>query len=319
MPPFAALVLLLFLFVSSIIAIAAYFLGEAPHSMDKRLQLISKAQAAAKDSEMLGSLVKAKTNWLDERIRSLFSFGSKRSWAMKSSALTIILLAVVGGGGIFILSCRGLGVTVLLSILAALAVAYLVPNFILRWEQNSTERKFIDHFPDALDSFTRTIKAGLPITAAVMRVAADGLPPVNIVFGKIAEKLEIGLPVEEILDGSSKTIGLPDYRFFTIAISLQYSTGGNLTTTLETLSDILRKRRATRLKANAATGEIRITAAVLGSIPFVTAGALLIVQPDYLIPLWQDPRGHIILGIASGMLLFAFIVMRAMMRSATKV
>lgn len=311
--------LLLSLFIMGVIAIAAYFMGQTPHSMEKRLQLVSKAQAVNRDSDITTSIVKVKAKWLDERIRGFFTLGCRRSWAMKSTALTIILLSAVGGGGIFVLIYHSLEFTPLLSISAALVAAYFLPSLILRWEQNSTERKFIEHFPEALDSFTRTIKAGLPITAAVMRVATDALPPVDIVFAKIAERLEIGLPVEEVLDLSSKTIGLPDYRFFTIAISLQYSTGGNLTTTLEILSDILRKRRGTRLKAKAATGEIRITAAVLGSIPFITAGALLVVQPDYLLPLLQDPRGHIILGIASGMLLFAFIVMRAMMQGATKV
>ena len=40
--------------------------------------------------------------------------------------------------------------------------------------------------------------------------------------------------------------------------------GGNLTQTLEILSDIVRKRRAMRLKAKASTGEIRMTAYTLG-------------------------------------------------------
>ena len=68
--------------------------------------------------------------------------------------------------------------------------------------------------------------------------------------------------------------------------------------TLEILSDIIRKRRATRLKAKAATGEIRITAYTLGGIPVLTIGALLVIQPGYLTPLWTDPRGHLIIAMA---------------------
>ncbi|MDU6829336.1 MAG: type II secretion system F family protein, partial [Bradyrhizobium sp.] len=94
-------------------------------------------------------------------------------------------------------------------------------------------------------------------------------------------------------------------------------TGGNLTATLESLSDIIRKRRAARLKAKAATGEIRLTAYTLGAIPILTTGALLVVQPRYLTPLWTDPRGHLILVLAGALLLLSFLTMRKMMRSVT--
>lgn len=102
-------------------------------------------------------------------------------------------------------------------------------------------------------------------------------------------------------------------------MSLQYATGGNLTQTLEILSDIVRKRRAMRLKAKAATGEIRMTAYTLGAVPIFTTLALLVTNPGYLVPLWTDPRGHLILGAAAVCLLLAYLSMRTMMRSVSSV
>jgi tight adherence protein B len=171
-------------------------------------------------------------------------------------------------------------------------------------------------FPDAVDTVARMVRAGLPITAAMRTIAIDALPPVNTVFATIADQLKIGVPIEDTLDASSREIGLPDFRFFTVAVALQYATGGNLSATLDILSDIIRKRRAARLKAKAATGEIRITAYTLGGIPVLTIGALLVIQP-YLIPLFTDPRGHLIIGMAGAAMLLAFLSMRMMMRSVT--
>ena len=161
------------------------------------------------------------------------------------------------------------------------------------------------------------VRAGLPITAAVRTVALETSPPISTVFAAIADQLKIGVPIEKTLDESSAKIGLADFRFFTVAVGLQYATGGNLTQTLEILSDIIRKRRAARLKAKAATGEIRITAYTLGAIPLVTTGALIVIQPAYLVPLWTDPRGHFIIAMACAGLLAAFLSMRAMMRSVS--
>ena len=123
-------------------------------------------------------------------------------------------------------------------------------------EQKRTERHFIDLFPDAVDTVARMVRAGLPITAAVRTVAVESSPPVSEVFAAIADQVRIGVPIEKILDESSTRIGLPDFRFFVVAVGLQYATGGNLTQTLEILSDVIRKRRAMRLKAKAASGEI---------------------------------------------------------------
>jgi Flp pilus assembly protein TadB len=46
-------------------------------------------------------------------------------------------------------------------------------------------------------------------------------------------------------------------------------------------------------------------------------GALLAIQPGYLLPLLVDPRGHVILASAGGCLTAAFVSMRALMSRLT--
>ncbi len=70
----------------------------------------------------------------------------------------------------------------------------------------------------------------------------------------IADQVKIGIPIEEALDTSSRQIGLEDFRFFAVTVLLQYSTGGNIASTLDMLSTIIRKRRATRMKATCGHG-----------------------------------------------------------------
>ena len=50
-------------------------------------------------------------------------------------------------------------------------------------------------------------------------------------------------------------------------------------------------------------------------MPLLIVGGLLIIQPSYLTPLFTEPRGHMILGIAGGLLLMGALTMRQMMRS----
>jgi tight adherence protein B len=210
---------------------------------------------------------------------------------------------------------RGLGAPLWFSLpLAALAFAFL-PRLLLQGEQSKAEAQFLSLFPDAIDMMVRMLRAGLPVTAAIRTIGAEAPSPVDSVFRGVADQVDIGIPLEGALTQTAVQIGLGDFRFFAVAVALQRATGGNLAATLETLADIMRKRRAMRLKARSATAEVRLSAYVLGAMPFFIIAILLVLRPNYLVPLIADPRGNIIVGIAVTLLMLAFVSMRRMMRS----
>ena len=57
------------------------------------------------------------------------------------------------------------------------------------------------------------------------------------------------------------------------------------------------------------TAQGRLSGWVLAALPFVVAGAMSVVSPDYLNPLWEEPLGHILIGggIVSECIGFFFI------------
>jgi tight adherence protein B len=193
------------------------------------------------------------------------------------------------------------------------------PRTLLQLQQSRTERRFIELFPDALDMCVRMLRAGLPVSAAIRTIGAEGPRPINQVFTLIADRVEIGIPLEEALRATGRELGLDEFRFFAAVVSLQRSTGGNLAQSLELLSEIMRKRRAMRLKARATTGEVRMSAYILGALPFLIIGALLVLSPAYLEPLVSDSRGHVVIAIAAVSLGLAFYTMRRLVRSVTAV
>ncbi len=175
----------------------------------------------------------------------------------------------------------------------------------------------MEAFPDTIDMVIRMLRAGVPITGAVRSVGEEAPPPVNELFANLADQMAIGITFEDALAKAGQRVGLPDFRFFVVAVSLQRATGGNLATTLDILSDIMRKRRAMRMKARATTGEVRMSAYVLGAIPFLVIGGLLVITPNYLEPLIDDPRGNVIIAMAVGSLVIGFGIIRHMMHSVT--
>lgn len=283
--------------------------------VEKRVaQVAHAANPDAPDTERKGFADKFLRR-AGEAVKRFFALGIANRWGMRSGPGKLILAAFISAAAVWLGMNYLLGMNHLVTAVVATLAAFLVPNRMLRKEQRKAERRFNELFPDAVDAVARMLRAGLPATAALRAVGEEAQEPIGEVFRTVSDQMRIGIPFSDALSASSQRIGLQDFKFFTVAVNLQYATGGNLVVTLETLSNVIRKHRAVRNKAKAVTSEIRLSAYVLGSLPFLTLGALLLIQPDYLSPLVTDPRGHIVLGMAAGGLLLSIITMKKMMGS----
>ena len=69
-----------------------------------------------------------------------------------------------------------------------------------------------------------------------------------------------------------------------------------------------------RAKARAMASEARASTAILGSLPVVVTGILMFTSPTYIMPLFADVRGLMLVGVAVGMLLAGIGVMVKMAR-----
>ncbi len=320
MPAFAILAVLLVL-----LSAGAGLFATLAHVRNARLALAAhiklvRRDGNAPDGQQAGAGGHAAPDMramLEARMRRWFAAGLPHTWGMRAGLIPLGLMSLGGGGAAWLLVRSGLHFSPWIGGAISLAAFFFAPRMWLKREQGRAGQQFLTLLPDTIDMVIRMLRAGLPVTAAIRAVGIEAAPPVDLVFARIADQMGIGISFEDALAQAAERIGLPDFRFFAIAISLQRATGGNLATTLTILSEIMRKRRAMRLKARAATGEVRMSAYILGAMPFLVIGALLVADPSYLAPLISDPRGNVILGIATGMLIAGFAIMRQMMRSVT--
>jgi tight adherence protein B len=256
---------------------------------------------------------------LEARLRGVFEFGLTHRWGAQIPSFQLILVAVLAGSTMWSITRVAVQLPLWLALPLTFACFLVAPRILLMVQQSRTEKKFIALFPDALDMCVRMLRAGLPVSAAIRTIGVEGPPPINQVFAVIADRVEIGIPLEEALRMTGKELGLDEFRFFAAVVALQRSTGGNLAQTLELLADMMRKRRTMRLKAKATTSEVRASAYILGSMPFMIIIALLVLSPDYLQPLFTDPRGHVVLATAAGSLALAFYTMHKLVKSVTAI
>ncbi len=168
----------------------------------------------------------------------------------------------------------------------------------MRLAQARYRSRFLDVFPDALDLVCRAIRAGLPVNEAMTVAAREIANPVGSELRKTLDETQIGADPQVALQRMADRVRVPDFRFYVVALTLQRRTGGSLAETLTNLSNVIRARKAMRLKARALAAETKASATVLALLPFVVSGLMYLMNRNLMSVLFTDPRGRFMLGIA---------------------
>ncbi len=182
------------------------------------------------------------------------------------------------------------GAPFLLAIFIGLFFGIGGPHFAIGWMIKRRVAKFNTNFPDAIELMVRGLRSGLPITETLGIVGTEIIGPVGIEFRMVADKMKIGRTMEAALQETADRLGTPEFQFFVITLAIQRETGGNLAETLSNLADVLRKRAQMKLKIRAMSSELKASAYIVGSLPFVVFTLVWFINPKYMGTFFTDER-----------------------------
>lgn len=166
------------------------------------------------------------------------------------------------------------------------AVLAALPTVFAYNARTKRSKQLSEQLPDALDMMARSIKAGHALPSSFKLVAQECPAPVAVEFAKAYEHQNLGLPFEQaVLKMTERVPQNLDLRLFAVSLTIQKETGGNLVEILENIAHTMRERFKFYSKLRALTAEGRISAMVLGSLPFVVAGLVAMTNRTYLMEL----------------------------------
>jgi tight adherence protein B len=177
------------------------------------------------------------------------------------------------------------------NLLIAVTVAAVPYVYILKCRAKRF-RRFEEHFPDALDSLARSLRAGHPFPAAMDAVSEECEQPVAA-LSNLAER-----------------VPLLQVSMFAAAVQLQNRSGGKLNEVLAALAENMRESVALKGEVRALAAHGKLTGAVLTVLPIVIAIVMTSVNPSYLLILIHHPDGKYLIGAAAGCLVLAHFVIR---------
>jgi tight adherence protein B len=194
-------------------------------------------------------------------------------------AISAVCLGMVGAGVIVFLTGN-----LLFGILGAIVLVAIPFQLVFR-KRKVRQRKLLKQLPDAYQMISRGLRSGQTIGQAMRAISDEVSSPLAEEFAYCWEQQNLGLTPEASLKELAKRIGLLEIKIFVVALTINSSTGGNMSQLLEKLSVVIRERDKMQDKVVALTAEGRMQAYMLVAMPFGLAAMISVINPTYLLPL----------------------------------
>ena len=236
-------------------------------SQEQRLRLESKADYSA---------------WLKQPLRYIRAAGIELNLVVLTSISLTYVLASNAITVIFV--PEGLRIV-------ALTFFFLAPVLIIRQRHSKREEALGKQLPEALDVMSRSLQAGRPLMYCWREMGDTLEAPLGPICRDVYLKLEFGGDLDEVLRDTSAIIASEDVRFFLSSLSIQAKSGGNLIALLQDQASLLRERLALRERIRTLSAESRLSAWIMGLMPFIVTAMMYLISPQTMSLLWTTPAG----------------------------
>jgi tight adherence protein B len=191
----------------------------------------------------------------------------------------------------------------------AIGVGFLLPVAVPLYLRKRRMKAFAQQLPGILGLLTRSLRAGHPISSALGLVAQETPDPAGTEFGMVVDEMTYGMGLDDALRRLAERIPLKELSLLVVSVQIQNVAGGNLAEVLENLSNVIRDRQLLTDKIVAMSAENRMSALILGLLPFAVFGAILTLNPGFYTKVWDDELFVTVMVWAGGLLVVGEIVL----------
>ncbi|MCF5711387.1 type II secretion system F family protein [Pseudomonas tremae] len=183
------------------------------------------------------------------------------------------------------------------------------------WRSRVRVRRMIEQLPQLLDHSVRSLKSGRTLADAVLFGITAANQPLKEGMSRIERNVQLGVSLPDAARDFAELYESDEFHLFALGLRVNHRYGGNASELMENLIRLIRDREQASRQLRAMTGETRMTALVLGLLPVGMAGYFMAVNPAYLMHMWNDGSGRILLSMAFALQLLGCLMLWRMLRS----
>ncbi|BCY06953.1 type II secretion system F family protein [Actinoplanes sp. L3-i22] len=218
--------------------------------------------------------------------------------------------------------CAAIGLAVLLGallsplfgVILGLPGGFLGANAVLKARIRRREQSFADELPGALQLMISSLRSGFTLHQSVEATVRDDDGPVATELRRALSETRISGDFEDALERIGERMRSAEMIWLVMALRLQKEVGGSLVEVMQTTADTMRERAYLQRHVRSLSGEGRVSAYVLGAMPFLAAGGIWLTQPTYLTPMFHQGIGIVMLVVAITLMAIGAVWLRAVVK-----
>jgi len=233
---------------------------------------------------------------------------AEAGWAIAAAAfITVFLLTGT------LTSLRGFLAGCLFGTVTGI-LALKAPRWLLNLLRSRRRRRFNLQLVDTLVSMSNALKAGFSITQAFESVVRDGENPIAQEFYVFLQQTRVGVSFDDALQNLDARVGSKDLTLVVRAIETARKTGGNLTEIFEKISATIRERMRIENRIRTLTAQGKLQGIVVGAMPIFIGAALMIVDPEMMMPFLHSNVGLAVIVVVMLLILCGALVIRKIIK-----
>ncbi|MCL2881733.1 MAG: type II secretion system F family protein [Coriobacteriia bacterium] len=192
----------------------------------------------------------------------------------------------------------------------SLRVTALVTVILERLRRPAEIGRMQEALPKLLDQLAQTLRAGLSLPQAIMRVEEQPDDALSVLLHALSVDLSLGYSVSESLERFQAKVPLPELRMIALALELTSRTGGNIAELLERSADLQRQSLQMFRALRAQTAQGRMSVRLVVVIPLALVAVMAVALPDYIGSFISSGLGLALAALACVLLSVGFIGVR---------
>ena len=223
---------------------------------------------------------------------------------------TVEFVYIAAGAGLLL----GLVVAVTgassVAILFAMAAGAGTPVLVVVIKARRRLAAIENQLPDLLITIAASLKAGHSFRQGLQAVVDEGQPPASDEFKRVLAETSLGRPMDAALAEMVERVGSKNLAFVITAVTIQRQVGGSLAGIFDMVAEAVRNRQQFARKIKSLTAMGRMSAYVLIGLPFFIAGAITLLNADYMYPLYHTSAGHKLMILGLVMMAFGTLILK---------
>ncbi len=268
---------------------------------NRRLPLARRRPGSQDTGSGLKKIAGAATDTVDKVMRGR---GGSLNAILEEAGVTTPakdLIVIVGAAT---LACFAFGLVAGQPVVGVL-LALLCPmagRMVLSMLADRRRKAFGGQLDEILQMMAGSLRAGYSLPQAVATISQEAEQPVSTEFARVTNEARVGRSMMESLDDVAARMRNEDFYWITQAIGINREVGGNLADVLDNVSKTIRERTQMKRQVAALAADGKLSAIILMLLPFVITLVLFVLNPTYIMKLFTEPIGWMMLGVGAIML-----------------